>query len=171
MLGEGIFNQPVNNKTMSKILIENYRGFDIEFDSYYEKFQCECEDGKAKESQSFSAVKKFIDDFKKANQEFKPFYVEANPKRHYDIDKIKIVGIRKDGRFVSEDKKGGLKQISDYSESNYMIVKPENEIAMNKLHDLKVKEQSQRIENDLTRNLIISELNIIALYEYKKTIV
>ena len=52
-----------------------------------------------------------------------------------------------------------------------MIVKPENEIAMNKLHDLKIKEQSQRIENDFTRNQIISELNIITLNEYKKTIV
>lgn len=29
---------------MSKILIETYRGFDIEFDTNCEKFQCVCTD-------------------------------------------------------------------------------------------------------------------------------
>lgn len=97
-----------------KILIENYRGFNIEFDVNYEKFQCETEDGHSKESQSFSAVKKFIDDFKKANQEFKEFWVEKNPEGFYGKT-LKIIGFRKDGRFVGENEKGDKEQISDHS--------------------------------------------------------
>jgi len=38
---------------MSKILIENYRGFDIEFDTQYEKFQCIITEENTKESNSF----------------------------------------------------------------------------------------------------------------------
>ena len=42
---------------MSKILIENYRGFDIEFETSNEKFQCVCTEDDTKESNSFAAVK------------------------------------------------------------------------------------------------------------------
>ena len=64
---------------MSKILIENYRGFDIEFDTQYEKFQCVCTEEDSKESSSFAAIKKFIDEYKKQNADFKPFWVDPNP--------------------------------------------------------------------------------------------
>jgi hypothetical protein len=170
VLGESILNQPVNNKTMSKILIENYRGFDIEFDVHYEKFQCECEDGKAKESQSFSAVKKFIDDFKKANQDFKPFYVETNPTNPYGGKKLKVIGLRKDGRFIGEDEKGNKDQISDYHLKGFMILKPENEVFLNQLQDLKAKEEIQKAENKEIRDNIISKLNIVTLEDYKKSL-
>ncbi len=39
-----------------KILIENYRGFNIEFDVNYEKFQCETEDGHSKENHYFEVT-------------------------------------------------------------------------------------------------------------------
>jgi hypothetical protein len=45
---------------MSKILIETYRGFDIEFDTNCEKFQCICTEDNAKESTSFTAVKSLL---------------------------------------------------------------------------------------------------------------
>ena len=51
-----------------KVAIENYRGFDIEFDTDHEKFQCIITDGEEKESRSFTAVKKFIDEYRKDNQ-------------------------------------------------------------------------------------------------------
>ena len=80
---------------MSKILIETYRGFDIEFDTNCEKFQCICTEDNAKESTSFTAVKKFIDDYKKINQDFKPFLVESIPDS-YKTEKLKVIGVRKD---------------------------------------------------------------------------
>ena len=67
---------------MSKILIDNYRGFDIEFETINEKFQCIITDELVKESISFSAIKKFVDEYKKTNQDFKPFYVESTPDRY-----------------------------------------------------------------------------------------
>ena len=55
---------------MSKILIETYKGFDIEFNIDCEKFQCICIDENTKESTSFAPVKRFIDEYIKANQGF-----------------------------------------------------------------------------------------------------
>ena len=112
---------------MSKILIETYRGFDIEFDTNCEKFQCICTEENAKESTSFTAVKKFVDDYKKTNQDFKPFWVEPTPER-YKSGKLKVIGVRKDGRFVAEDSKGNKGQISDYDLKDYMLLKSENEM-------------------------------------------
>ena len=152
---------------MSKILIETYRGFDIEFDTNCEKFQCICTEENAKESTSFTAVKKFVDDYKKTNQDFKPFWVEPTPER-YKSGKLKVIGVRKDGRFVAENSKGDKIQISDYDLNDYMLLKSENEMAMNKLSELKTKEEQQRVENNETRKLIISEINIITLKDYKK---
>ena len=152
---------------MSKILIETYRGFDIEFDTNCEKFQCICTEENVKESTSFAAVKKYVDDYKKANQDFKPFWIESVPER-YKRGKLKVIGVRKDGRFVAENSKGDKIQISDYDLNDYMLLKPENEMAMNKLSELKAKEEQQRLENNETRKLIISEINIVTLKDYKK---
>ena len=152
---------------MSKILIETYRGFDIEFDTNCEKFQCICTEENVKESISFATVKKYVDDYKKANQDFKPFWIEPVPER-YKSGKLKVIGVRKDGRFVAENSKGDKIQISDYDINNYMLLKPENEMAMNKLSELKAKEEQQRVENNETRKLIISEINIVTLKDYKK---
>ena len=156
---------------MSKILIETYRGFDIEFDTNCEKFQCICTEENVKESTSFAAVKKYVDDYKKTNQDFKPFWVETAPERYperYKSCKLKVIGIRKDGRFVAENSKGEKIQISDYDLNDYMLLKQENEMAMNKLSELKAKEEQQRVENNETRKLIISEINIVTLKDYKK---
>ena len=152
---------------MSKILIETYRGFDIEFDTNCEKFQCICTEENVKESTSFAAVKKYVDDYKKANQDFKPFWIEPVPER-YKMGELKVIRVRKDGRFVAENSKGDKIQISNYDLNDYMLLQPENEMAMNKLFELKAKEEQQRLENNETRKLIISEINIVTLKDYKK---
>ena len=154
---------------MSKILIENYRGFDIKFDTNCEKFQCICTEESAKESTSFAAIKKFVDDYKKANQEFKPFWVESTPDAH-KVGRFKIIGIRKDGRFIAETLQGNKVQVSDYHLDSLMLFKPENEIAMSRLSDLALKIEQQRKENSEARKQIISEIKIITLKEYKNTL-
>ena len=157
---------------MSKILIDNYRGFDIEFETINEKFQCIITDELVKESISFTAVKKFIDEYKKANQEFKPFYVESTPSNYSfkDPKKIKIVGIRKDGRFVAEDLNGNKFQISDYDIKDYMLYVPENEKALNQLSELKQRERNQASEIQMERTLILSTIKITTLADFKKTL-
>ena len=63
---------------MSRILIENYRGFDIEFDTNIEEFTCICSKENIKESSSFPAVKKLVDEYKKENSEFKILLGSSN---------------------------------------------------------------------------------------------
>ena len=153
---------------MSKILIINYRGFDIEFDTNYEKFQCIITEEKAKESNSFFAIKGFIDDYKKNNQDFKPFWIELLPNSYRNKKgKLRVVGIRKDGRFVSEDKDGKKEQISDYDISDYMIVKPENESFLSELSTLKNEIEQREYEDKLKIKEIISKLNIVSLKDFK----
>jgi len=153
---------------MSKILIENYRGFDIEFETSNERFQCVCTEEDTKESASFAAIKKFVDDYKKSNQDFKPFWIEPTPTDYYKDKALKVVGIRKDNRFVAEDKDGNKEQISDSYLSSYMLLKEENKEYMAELKEQKQKEEAQRIENNQTRNNIIAKMNIVTLKDYKK---
>ena len=157
---------------MSKILIDNYRGFDIEFETINEKFQCIITDELVKESISFAAVKKFIDEYKKTNQDFKPFYVESTPSNYTykDHKKIKIIGVRKDGRFIAEDLNGNNIQISDYYMKDYMLYVPENEKALNKLSELKQKERNLYAEIQMERALILSTVKITTLEDFKKTL-
>lgn len=156
---------------MSKILIENYRGFDIEFDTSCEKFQCVATDEDVKESTSFTAVKKFVDDYKKINQDFKPFWIEPNPSSYFKSkDKLKVVGIRKDGRFVAENSKGEKQQISDYNLTDYIIFKIENEPILKSLKELNAEDEQQRSANEIRRKQIIKTLNIISLKEFKESI-
>jgi hypothetical protein len=151
---------------MSKILIETYRGFEIEFDTYYEKFQCICTEESTKVSNSFAAIKKFVDDYKKTNQDFKPFWIEPTPDNMYKDKILKVIGVRKDGRFIAENKNGEKEQISNCDLSDYMLVKSENEKNLNLLKELKLKEDSQRLENNETRKEIISKINVTTLKEY-----
>jgi hypothetical protein len=51
-----------------------------------------------------------------------------------------------------------------------MILKPENEVFLNQLQDLKAKEEIQKAENKEIRDNIISKLNIVTLADYKKSL-
>lgn len=150
-----------------KIFIEKYRGIDIEFETDNGKFQCICTEDSAKESASFESVKKFIDDYKKTNQDFKPFYIITTPDSWKKEQKLKVVGVRKDGRFVAENKDGVKEQISDYSLNDYMIYNPDNDILFESLSALRDKEEQQRLENKSIRDEIISKMKVVTLKEYK----
>ena len=103
------------------VLIENYRGFEINFDNETELFSCSIDSGYKKGSKSYSSIKKYVDDYIKDNTEFKPF-------KAVNIDNgelINVIGIRKDGRFNYEDSKGKKHQLSDYHEKYYIVYKPE----------------------------------------------
>ena len=154
----------------STVLIEKYRGFDIEFNPVLEKFVCVLSDEHSKESISFSAIKKAIDDYKKSNQDFKPFWVEPNPIGRFTSRRLKVIGVRKDGRFVAENENGGKEQISDYNLYDYILVDASNEEATIKLQELKAKEESQRLENNNARKEILSQMKIVTLGDFKESI-
>lgn len=156
---------------MNKILIENYRGFDIEFDSDAEKFQCIITEDNTKESASFSAVKKFIDDYKKENIGFEPFWVVLTPSNRFsNARRLQIIGVRKDGRFVTQNEVGKKDQLSDYSLSDYMLDMPENKTILSALDELDKESNKQIIEMKNKKAELVSKLNIITLKEYKEQI-
>ncbi len=155
---------------MNKITIENYKGFDIEFNIDYEKFQCVVAEDNTKESKSFSAVKKFIDEYKKSNQDFKPFYVEANPDEYYGRrDTLKIIGIRKDDRFVYE-KDGSKNQLADIYLSNYILKKDENQKILSELGELEDELNAYQRKCLSAKEELLAKLNIVTLKDHKKTL-
>ena len=103
---------------------------------------------------------------KKENSEFKSFQAHPIPGKSVLTKKIQIVGIRKDGCLIYEDIKGLKHQLSDWLLNVYMIDKPENETALNKLTKLGKKEKKQEKEIAKAKEAIISELNIVTLKSY-----
>lgn len=101
-------------------VVDNYRSFDISFDSNDEqfyaisnKYDTDCK------SKSFAAVKGKIDEYIKTNATFHPFQIFN---KSGEIQKV--VGIRKDKKFWIE-KNGSRSQLSNYSEKDWFIYSPE----------------------------------------------
>lgn len=155
---------------MSIIKIEEYRGFTIVFQTETAMFSSIISTDKTKESTSFSAVRKCIDDFKKENKEFVPFWVTPNiSKRNWVKERIFITGIRKDGRYIGEEN-GEIKQISDYNLNDYMLEKPENETILNELSILQNKLDEYETHIEALKKELISKLDIVTLKEHKEKI-
>lgn len=152
-----------------KIKIETYRKFDIVFDTENEAFSSVIhqdtntafmEAKQLKESKSYSAVKKAIDEYIKKNNTFEPFFVRIGPLAYsYNEDKrkLKIVGIRKDGRFIGEDKRGKLIQISEYDEKDYILDRPEDESHFVKIALLEIEKDKIVKEIETVKKSIVTE--------------
>ncbi len=150
-----------------KVEIENYRGWSIQFDTEKESFYCHSEQYDSDENKkTYSATKKWIDDFIKENQTFKPVWIEKKPNGYGGYKKIKLIGIRKDGRFVFEDPNGNKRQLSDYEEKDYILYNSENE---------KYKEEASKIDLELEalrlkRNDVLKNVSGVELVDYKNQI-
>ena len=156
-----------------KITIENYRGFDIEFDTDCEKFQCIVTEDNTKESKSFSAVKKFVDDYKKDNQNFKPFYVVSNPQNrmYRKKERLKIIGVRKDGRFMAETKSGDKKQISDYDLKDYILEVETNERYFTLLEQFDAEQKEFLKEYKENVEKVYNNMQLVTLEKHKQTLI
>jgi len=131
------------------ILIENYRGWGISFDTQNEEFNClSNEYDKSEKKKSFSSAKKYIDDYLKENQKFKPIKVQSLRTIYRDQKHITIIGIRKDGKFMVEDSKGKKSQLSTYDERDYFLPNEKNDALLVKINELTEK-----------RNLIDEEIS------------
>lgn len=127
-----------------KILIENYRGWEIYFNSDSEEFYTVSnEHDTEKVKKTFASTKKFIDDYLKDNLNFKPFIVESEGSAYSRKRTIKIIGIRKDGAFMYEDDKGEKAQLSKYDEKEYFLVNDENKPIFKEIEDL--EEEGKKI--------------------------
>ena len=120
-----------------RVEIENYRGWDISFDTERETFYAKSvEYDRGETKRSFASAKQFVDDFIKENLQFKPVWVEKVPSQYNNQNKIKLIGIRKDKRFVYEDADGKKNQLSEYSEKDYILCNEENKTFLFVYHQL-----------------------------------
>jgi len=151
-----------------RVLIETYRGFEISFDPANEKFWYLSERYDAESSsKSFTAIKKAIDDFIKDNKDFKPFLIENNLTKGYGYQKLKIVGIRKDGAFVFENSKGEKEQLSKHNEGNYILYNEANDELR-----IEIAEYEDKV-NALNKEIRALKAKQIGtpLTEYKQTLI
>lgn len=151
-----------------KVELEEYRGWTISFDTEKESFYCHS-DGYDKDDyrKSFSATKKFIDEFIKENEKFTPVWVEKKPSSYgWSKQKIKLIGIRKDGRFIYEDEQGEKRQLSDYYEEDYILYNPDNDKFRELSNELECKIDLLRKEKES----VLSKIQGIKLVDYKKTL-
>ena len=118
-------------------LITEYRGWEIFFDTDKEEFYTVSNEyDKDNTKKYFASTKKFIDDYIKENNEFKPILVQKQQSMHSDGEIIKLIGIRKDGSFMYEDKNGKKQQLSKYNETDYFLINPENDEPFKKIAEL-----------------------------------
>lgn len=151
--------------------IENYRGFEIWFDTELESFQCDIDDSRSVKK-SYPALKKFIDDYVKEDNSFKVIRVEPNPikNRYTSARVVKIVGVRKDGRFIGELTNGDKVQVSDYDLGAYILKDERNEPFIKTLASLEEEFRQAQLDRNVKEKEIIQHLKITTLEEYKKTL-
>jgi hypothetical protein len=151
-----------------KVLIENYRGWEIFFDTENENFYTvSSEYDNEKTKKSYVSSKKYIDDYLKENQNFKPIKVQKMSSIFNSSEVITLIGLRKDGFFMYEDDKGIKKHLSKYSETDYFLVNSENDSIFKELDllyeekrkiDEKIKYASSKIikvdVNQIRKNII-----------------
>lgn len=145
---------------MAKVQIETYRGFDIAFDTEDEKFSALGDDWTSN-NKTLTACKKAIDEYIKENYEFKPIIVHSDDN---DLDKKRIIGIRKDQRFVYQSESGETYQISEYDEKRIIIYNPYNDHVYDNIRDLKDKIKNLYEQVEKEKKLIKG----ITIYEYKR---
>jgi hypothetical protein len=135
-----------------RVSIETYRSFDIIFDTEKETFSAGSDlfDTTTKEKNALSRLKAEIDDFIKASAKFTPFFLELKPDEYSTTGRrIHIIGIRKDGRLVYENKAGNKVSISEWDEKRYTVYNPNNQSYWEE-HN-KIKERIQALTNDLQK--------------------
>lgn len=147
------------------VKIEDYRGWEIYFNTDREDFYTVSNEyDHDQKKRSYSSIRKYIDDYIKDNFEFKPITVH----RLGEVERpIKIIGIRKDGRFVYEDKEGKKHQFSSYDEYSYFLVNDANESSFKEL--IKLKLDKKNIENTIKE--IESKVIKFTVKEYREQLI
>ena len=123
-----------------RVLIENYKSWEIYFDTDKEDFYTVSNEyDKQETKRSYASAKKYIDDYIKENNVFKPIKVQKMPSMFSDGEVITLIGIRKKKAFMYEDKDGNKRQLSGYNESDYFIVDSKNDVHFKRIAELAVE--------------------------------
>jgi hypothetical protein len=148
-----------------QVTIENYRGFEISFDTEKETFlsySTEWDRDMAKKS--YAASKKWVDDFIKENSTFKSVLAAPVIGSYTNKTKITLTGMRKDNRFMAEDAKGQF-QISEHDEDKYAVYDPSHD-AIKDRYDAYTKQISDL--RDEQKRYLKENYKPVTLTQYKK---
>jgi hypothetical protein len=111
-----------------RVLIENYRSWEIYFDTDKEEFYTVSSEYDTQQTKkSYASAKKYIDDYLKENQNFKPIKVQKMISINSSSEVITLIGLRKDGAFMYEDAKGNKQQLTKYNEPDFFMVNSLND--------------------------------------------
>lgn len=133
-----------------KIEIDEYRGWEIFFDTEKEMFYTVSDMYDTdKDKKTYSGIKTFIDEFIKDNLKFQPVWIERPETGWRSYEKIKLIGIRKDKRLVYEDNKGKRCQLSEYDEKDYILCNKANDEIFRKIKEH--KDKVTVIENEIKK--------------------
>ena len=131
-----------------RVLIENYRGWEIYFDTEKEEFYTVSNEyDKQETKRSYASSKKYIDDYIKSNNVFKPIKVQKMPTMFSEGKAITLIGIRKDKAFMYEDEEGRKQQLSSYDERDYFIVDSRNDVHFKRIAELAI--ERKRIDDEV----------------------
>lgn len=142
-----------------RVLIEEYRGVEIFFEKDCEMFSFSFDEGEYGQKQTYNACKTNIDKYIKENQNFEPIPIRLDSKPNQIS---KIVGVRKDGRFVVESPSGARSQYTGSWGGTERIVDPSDEAIYCAIEDEndsfeeKVEEHKKRLSE--LSNLLTGEL-------------
>lgn len=132
------------------IEIENYKGWEIRFNTDAETFECDIDDSRSVKK-SYSAIKNFISAWVKENQTFRQFKIQYKPDSWRESKILTVVGKHGNGNLLTKDKDGKTEQLSTYNHSDYMLYDEKNEplwaelAELSKEHDvIRAKEKSVR---------------------------
>jgi len=153
-----------------KTLIDNYRGWDIYYDTEIERFVV-ASDGWDQRSDrgSFSSCKRWVDDHIKANSTFTPFEVQHWPGRT-SSEILTITGIRKDGRPATKNANGVVGQMTDYSIRDYILRDPDNDPIFSELVDFDRETSRLEAQREILRRAIADKVVAKPLADYLKTL-
>ena len=130
-----------------RVLIENYRGWEIYFNTDKEEFYTVSNEyDKQETKRSYASSKKYIDDYIKSNNVFKPIKVQKMPTMFSEGKVITLIGIRKDKAFMYEDEEGRKQQLSSYDERDYFIVDSRNDVHFKRIAELAI--ERKRIDDE-----------------------
>lgn len=133
-----------------RVLIENYRGWEIYFDTDKEEFYTVSNEyDKQETKRSYASSKKYIDDYIKSNNVFKPIKVQKMPTMFSEGKVITLIGIRKDKAFMYEDEEGIKQQLSSYDERDYFIVDSRNDVHFKRIAELAI--ERKRIDDEVNQ--------------------
>lgn len=156
-----------------KTIIDNYRGFEITFDTDSATFSAWSDHfDTAFAKESYAVVKKGIDDHIKDNIEWKPILVQEvsnyTGKVSHLGSTLRLTGIRKDGKPTYQDEDGKKKAISKYDLRNYILFDKANEPIKKELGELEEAFEKKRFAYKSAKKELLSKVKVHKLTDYIK---